>query len=184
MRILGYVNHARMGEYQTALDLAKASGARPDIVADDRPGRVKKGWGLSLEEPIADDGETGVFARLGADDGKTESFAFTEVDRHASVGAQVAGGRWARADDRAAIAYVRHDISDVHRAYLAAGGTGFLLGDGALSYGPEQFVEAYYRLQLGWAVLASPDIQYVRNPGYNRDRGPAWISSVRINLRY
>ena len=184
MRILGYVNHARMGEYQTALDLAKASGARPDIVADDRPGRVKKGWGLNLEQPIADGGETGVFARLGADDGKTESFAFTEVDRHASVGAQVAGGRWARADDRAAIAYVRHDISDVHRAYLAAGGTGFLLGDGALSYGPEQFVEAYYRLQLGWAIQASPDVQYVRNPGYNRDRGPAWIGSVRINLRY
>ena len=184
IRILGYVNHARMGDYQLALDLARASGARPDIVVVDRPGRIKKGWGINLEQPIADAGETGVFARLGWDDGKTESFAFTEVDEHASIGAQVAGGQWSRDADRVAVAYVRHGISDVHRAYLAAGGTGFLLGDGALTYGPEQFVEGYYRLQLGPAIQASPDLQYVRNPGYNRDRGPAWISSLRINVRY
>ena len=67
---------------------------------------------------------------------------------------------------------------------LAAGGTGFLLGDGALRYGAETFVESYYRGQVGPYLQVSPDVQYVRNPGYNRDRGPAWVTSLRANLRY
>ena len=184
VRILGFFNHARMGDYQAALDQGRATGTRPDIVADDQPGRVKRGFGINAEQPLADAGETGVFARFGWDDGKTESFAFSEVDRHESIGAQVAGGRWKRADDRFGIAYVHHDISDVHRAYLAAGGNGFLLGDGALTYGAEQFVESYYRAQVGSLLQVSPDVQYIRNPGYNRDRGPAWVSSLRLNIRY
>lgn len=184
IRFLGYVNHAQMGDYQLALDRGRSLGTRPDIVADDRAGRVKRGWGVNVEQPIADAGETGVFARLGANDGKTESFAFTEVDGHASIGGQLAGTRWSRAADRFAIAYARHDISGVHRAYLAAGGVGFLLGDGALTYGSEQIVETYYRVQLGSVLQASPDIQYIRNPGYNRDRGPAVVSAIRVNVRY
>ena len=184
VRLLGFVNRARMGDYQEALDAGRASNTRPDIVADDRPGRVKKGVGLNVEQPITDGGETGVFARLGWNDGKTESFVFSEVDSHASVGGQLTGRRWTRPDDRVGIAYVRHGLSDIHRAYLAAGGNGFLLGDGALTYGPEQFVESYYRVQVGSMMQVSPDLQYIRNPGYNRDRGPAWVSSLRVNVRY
>ena len=79
---------------------------------------------------------------------------------------------------------LRHTINQAHRDYLAAGGTGFLLGDGDLRYGPESFVESYYRAQLGPYVQGGPDVQYVRNPGYNRDRGPAWVLSLRANVRY
>ena len=154
------------------------------MVATDQPGRTKNGWGINLEQPLADSGETGAFARVGWNDGKNESFVFTEVDRHVSAGVQVSGARWRRGNDRFGIGAVEHGIVQVHRAYLADGGVGFLLGDGNLDYGSEQIVETYYRSQVGQFVQVSPDVQYVRNPGYNRDRGPATILSVRVNVRY
>ena len=184
IRVLAYQNHARMGDYRAALARARAEGGTPDIVADDTPGRRKRGLGLNVEQPIADGGETGAFLRAGADDGTTESFAFTEVEGHLSGGVQVAGNHWGRSLDRFGLAALRHTINSAHRDYLAAGGTGFLLGDGALRYGAETFLETYYRTQLGSYLQVGPDVQYVRNPGYNRDRGPAWVTTLRANLRY
>ena len=137
---------------------------------------------MNLEQPLAQEGETGAFLRLGWDDGKTESFAFTEVDRHASAGLQLAGNAWGRAADRLAFAVLVHGLSPEHRDYLAAGGTGFLLGDGRLRYGEETIGEAYYRVQIGKWLQVSPDFQYVQNPGYNRDRGPARVWTLRVNL--
>jgi hypothetical protein len=184
VRLLGYINRARMGDYREAMAIARASGGTPSIAADDTPGRVKHGLGVNLEQPLADSGETGAFMRWGWNDGKTESFAYTEVEGHLSAGVQVAGSHWRRTADRFGIAGLRHTIGSAHRDYLAAGGLGFLLGDGRLTYGPESFVESYYRMQWGSYLQLGPDVQYVRNPGYNRDRGPAWVSTLRANLRY
>jgi carbohydrate-selective porin OprB len=145
---------------------------------------VKYGFGLNIEQPLADSGATGVFARLGWSDGANESFVFTEVDRHLSLGTQVAGARWRRHDDRLGLGFFAHGLSDLHRAYLASGGLGFLLGDGRLNYGCECGMETYYRVQFGRWVQFSPDVQYIWNPGYNRDRGPATIVGFRLNARY
>ena len=183
VRLLAYENHARMGSYRAAIAAAQGGGA-PDVVADDQPGRIKCGFGLNVEQPVADSGETGAFLRLGWNDGRNESFAFTEVDRHLSAGVQVAGGAWGRGDDRLSLALVVHGLSSDHRDYLARGGHGFLLGDGRLRYGPEEIVEAYYRFQLGPYLEVSPDVQMLRHPGYNRDRGPATVVSLRVNARY
>lgn len=191
VRLLAYRNIARMGDYREALAIAAATGAVPDIVANDREGRRKYGYGLNVELPIADDGETGVFARLGWNDGNTESFAFTEVDRHASIGAQVSGVHWRRSDDRLGAAIVVEGLSAPHREYLAAGGSGFVLGDGRLNYGHEEIFELYYRLQLTSVqqrfpvrLQLGPDFQYIRNPGYNRDRGPVRFWALRLHLEY
>ena len=184
VRLLAYENHARMGSYAEALARAAAAHSVPDIAADDRAGRTKVGLGLNIEQPLADGQETGVFARAGWNDGRNEDFAFTEVDRHLSAGLQLVGAHWRRVADRLAVAYVLHGLSPDHRAYLAAGGSGFLLGDGRLQYGGEGILEAYYRAQLGPYVQLSPDLQWIRNPGYNRDRGPATVVSVRLHLSY
>ena len=184
IRALVFENRARMGSYAEALARAAATNSTPNIVADDRPGRTKQGVGLNLEQPLADGGETGLFARAGWNDGRTEDFVFTEVDRHLSSGLQLAGAHWSRAADRVGIAYVLHGLSSDHRAYLAAGGQGFLLGDGRLRYGQEGIFEAYYRGQIGPYVQIGPDVQWVHNPGYNRDRGPATVASLRLNVRY
>lgn len=181
LRFLAYENHARMGRYAAAI---AASPRNPDIVADDAPGRTKYGFGFNGELPLADSGETGLFARAGWSDGKNESFAFTESDGHLSAGFQLAGTRWHRGDDRLGLAVVANGISADHKAYLAAGGVGFLLGDGKLRYGSEVLSELYYRIQLGPYVQVTPDVELVVNPGYNRDRGPAVVSTFRFRASY
>jgi high affinity Mn2+ porin len=183
VRILAYENEARMGLYSNAI-ANRGPGGKPDITLDDTPGRIKYGWGVNVEQPLADSGETGAFARYGWGDGAAESFVFTESDRHFSVGLQLSGVHWGRREDRLAVATVIDGVVQSHQQYLAAGGDGFLLGDGALNYGEEQIVEAYYRLQCGKYIQVSPDIQLIRNPGYNRDRGPATVLGLRLNVRY
>ncbi|HSS46539.1 MAG TPA: carbohydrate porin, partial [Burkholderiales bacterium] len=184
VRLLAYRNVANMGIYRDAIAIGLAQGAVPNVAADDQPGRKKYGFGLNLEQPLADGGETGLFARLGWDDGKTESFAFAEVDRTVTFGAQVAGNHWRRSADRLGIALAVNGLSADHRHYLAAGGSGFVLGDGRLNYGYEKIVEAYYRIQLGKYAQLSPDFQYIDNPGYNRDRGPATVVAIRLHIEY
>jgi len=184
VRVLGYLNHARMGSYADAMRVAQQTGQAPNIVADNRPGRAKYGFGLNVEQPLADAGETGLFARLGWSDGRNESFAFTEVDRHASAGVQLSGVRWGRRSDVVGLGVVDHALSSLHQEYLAMGGHGFLLGDGQLHYGHERILEGYYRVQLGRFVQVSPDVQQIWNPGYNRDRGPATVFALRLNARY
>jgi high affinity Mn2+ porin len=191
IRALLYHNTARMGIYDEALARAAATGTTPSIAADDRAGRHKTGFGINLEQPLADAGETGVFARAGWNDGKTESFAFTEVDNQMSFGGQMSGAHWRRDDDRLGAAFVSEGLSAPHREYLAAGGSGFLLDDGRLRYRREQVYEVYYRLQLAQSLVGvpvkvqlSPDFQFIRAPGFNADRGPARFWGIRLHLEY
>jgi high affinity Mn2+ porin len=181
VRVLAYMNHGRMGRYAVATADAEAEARPPNIVADDATGRIKYGFALNAELPLADEGETGAFARVGWNDGRTESFVFTESDAHLSSGLQIAGAHWGRCADRVGIAIAADWLSGPHRDYLAAGGNGFLLGDGRLRYGPEVIGEAYYRVQLPALIQVSPDIQWIANPGYNRDRGPATVLTLRVS---
>ena len=183
-RLLVYENIARMGIYSDAIAIAAAQGTVPDISADDEDGRKRLGLGINLEQPLADDGETGLFIRLGWNDGKEETFANTEVDQTATFGAQISGARWKRPDDRFGIGIAINGLSSEHRDYLALGGSGFDLGDGTLNYRPEQIGEVYYRIQIWKYVQVSPDFQYIRNPGYNYDRGPARVAGFRVHLEY
>lgn len=184
LRLLVYRNIARMGIYRDALQIAAATGTTPDIGADDRDGRRKYGYAINTELPLADGGDTGLFVRYGWNDGHTESFAFTEVDRDANFGAQVSGAHWRRAQDRLGIAFATNALSRAHRDYLVVGGSGFLLGDGALRYGHEEIIEVYYAFQPFPHFTLSPDFQFIRDPGYNRDRGPARFIGLRAHLEY
>ena len=191
VRLLAYRNTARMGDYRAALAVAAATGAAPDVAANDRDGRHKSGFGINAEQPLADEGDTGLFLRLGWNDGRTEDFVFTEVDRHASLGGQLSGIHWQRRDDRLGAAIVVQGLSVPHRDYLAAGGSGFLLGDGRLNYAPEQILESYYRAQWTWQpgsaplrLQFGPDLQYIRNPGFNHDRGPVRFYALRLHVEY
>ena len=72
-------------------------------------------------------------------------------------------------------------LSDDHKNYLAAGGAGFLIGDGQLNYGTEDILEGYYLVRVLKCLAITGDYQHVINPGYNRDRGPVDIFSFRIH---
>ena len=58
---------------------------------------MKYGFGLNLEQEIRKD--IGVVGRLGWSDGKTQDFAFAIIDRLATMGVSVGGGRWKRPAD-------------------------------------------------------------------------------------
>jgi high affinity Mn2+ porin len=180
IRLLNYENHANAGNYADAIRQAELSGATPDVTSTRRNGTLKYGFGLNLEQEIAKD--IGIFARLGWNDGKTESFAFTAIDRLATAGVSIAGGRWRRPSDTFGAELTASGISGVHALYLARGGYDFLIGDGRLRYGPEYISETYYSVRVFPGMFASLDLQHVSNPAYNRDRGPVWIPSLRLHL--
>jgi high affinity Mn2+ porin len=182
VRLLAYQNFGRMGDYAQAIAIGRQTGRMPDVIADEQPGRRKYGYGLNVEQPLAANGETGLFMRLGWSDGATETFMFAEVDQLFSFGLQVCGCHWGRDADRMGIGFAAAGLSDLHKHYLEAGGIGFIVGDGALQYGVEQVSEIYYRAQLGPNVQIGPDYQYLVNPGYNQDRGPAQVMGLRLRV--
>jgi len=180
VRLLGFLLHSDSGNYADALQLSQKTGARPDVTATRRIGTLKYGAGVSAEQELAKD--VGVFLRLGWNDGKTESFAFTAIDRLVSSGVSVTGSRWKRPEDVAATELTVSGISGVHASYLAHGGYDFLIGDGALRYGKEAAWESYYNARVLPGFFVSFDLQHYSNPAYNQDRGPVWISSLRLHL--
>ena len=184
VRLLGFRNVAAMATYRSAVALAQATGDQPDVVNARIAGHTKVGFALNAEQEITK--EVGLFARVSYNDGKNETWAFTEIDQSASLGAVSTGTRWQRPDDRLGAAVVVNGISPEHHAYLAAGGYGFIVGDGALNYGLESIGEVYYSIALPkYHASISPDYQLVVNPAYNRDRrGPVHVVAVRLHVEF
>ena len=181
VRLLSFVNHANMGSYREAIDgYLEGKNPVPDVTAHRQQGRVKYGFGLNMEQELS--AAWRIFGRAGWNDGRNESFAYTEVDRQVSFGSDMRGRAWHRKDDKAGIAVMVDAISGDHRRYLALGGLGFLLGDGGLNYGLEHIVEAYYNAHLWRGVYVAADLQHIWNPGYNRDRGPVTVASFRFHF--
>ncbi len=183
VRLLAYANHANMGDYRESIGAFEAGlTPAPDITFTRRPGRVKFGLGLNLEQELPH--EVRWFLRYGWNQGQQESFVYTEADHTIDFGADVQGNQWGRKHDRGGAAFVSNGLSDVHRQYLALGGLGFLLGDGRLTYGRETIFEGYYTAHLWRGVFGSLDLQHINNPGYNRDRGPVWVPALRLHVDF
>jgi high affinity Mn2+ porin len=66
-----------------------------------------------------------------------------------------------------------------------AGGLGGIIGDGQLpNAGPEQILEAYYSVALFSFAHFTADYQFIKNPAYNRDRGPVSVFGLRLHVQY
>ena len=180
LRVLEYANRADAGNYGEALRIAEETGTTPSVVATRKVGTLKYGTGVNFEQEIASD--FGVFSRLGWNDGKTESFAFTAIDRLATGGLSITGTRWRRKDDVIASSFTASGLSAVHKQYLAAGGLDFLIGDGKLNYAPEYTWESYYSARLfpgilrhsGCAALREPRLQPRSRTGVGLQRSVAY----------
>ena len=178
--LLLFLNTARMGSYAQVLADPMAYGN--SVVATRADGRTKYGFALSLEQQVTHG--LGAFLRLSANDGAHESWAFTEIDRSAAAGVVQDGELWHRNRDEAGIAVVADGLAADHRRYLAGGGYGFILGDGALNYGAEVIGEAYYKLQLANFIALSGIYQAILHPGYNQDRGPVHVLTARLHVAF
>lgn len=176
IRILGFATRAHMGSYDAALAVPGA-----DLEAT-RANRHKFGVGLNLEQELTRD--LGAFLRAGWNDGRTETWMFTEIDRTLSLGLSLKGVSWKRPDDTLAAALVLNDISAPHRRFLAAGGSGIIIGDSALRAAAEQVVEIYYDTRLTAWLHGTLDYQFVNHPGYNRDRGPVSLVALRLRANF
>ena len=148
------------------------------------PSHGKTGFAVNVEQELGH--ELGAFGRLSYNDGKNETWAFTEVDQSLSLGLVSTGARWHRATDRLGLAAVVNGLSPGHRDYLAAGGYGFMLGDGKLNYAHEFVTELYYSIDFPkYHAAITPDYQLAVNPGYNRDRkGPIHVVALRLHVEF
>jgi carbohydrate-selective porin OprB len=146
IRAMSFLLHTDSGTYSEAIQLSQQTHTTPDITLTRQPGTLKYGFGLSADQAVTSN--IGVFTRLGWNDGKTESFAFTAIDRIATGGVTVIGRRWKRSEDTAATALSVAGLSAVHAQYLALGGLDFIIGDGRLRYAPEYVWESYYSAKL------------------------------------
>jgi hypothetical protein len=180
-RALSYVNHGNMGDYRQSIDrFLEGIDAQPIIENTRQQGTIKYGFGLNAEQELTRDLRLG--ARWGWNEGRHESFAYTEVDSTAELCADYVGRSWKRALDKTGLAFVSNGISKDHQQYLRLGGLGFLLGDGNLNYGRETIFEYYYTAHVWRGIFASFDLQHINNPGYNRDRGPVLVPSLRLHI--
>jgi high affinity Mn2+ porin len=97
----------------------------------------------------------------------------------------IKGPRWHRPEDTIGIVAIDNGISAQRERYLNAGGLGILVGDGRLPHpGAEQIAETYYSLAVLSQLYVSLDYQWVKNPGYNTDRGPVSIAAVRLHAQF
>ena len=183
IRLLAYTNYANMGIYRDAVAQFHAGLVpKPDIT--NHPWHItrKYGFGINLEQNLTPN--ITAFGRFGWNNDKTESFAYTEVGQTFEAGIGANGAIWHRRHDRAGVAVVTNAICKDHQIYLAEGGLGFLLGDGALNYGRENIVETYYTAHVWRGIYVAPGLQHINNPGYNRDRGPVLVPSFRAHLEF
>ena len=183
VRLLGFSNQGNFGSYRQAIaSFESGTTPIPEITSHPAAVRSKPGAGLNFEQQIG--GGLGIFGRFGWASGKFESYAYTEVEQSVSGGLALLGGAWRRPQDECGVGFAVNGVAGDHRRYLALGGQGFLLGDGALRYGHERIAEVFYTMGLGHGVSLAPDAQLVVNPGYNRSRGPAAVYSLRTHMDF
>lgn len=179
IKLLGYRNLAPMGNYNLANTNYTTT---PDITSTRQNGRTKYGLGINAEYSHSD--KWGIFGRISYNDGKNETWAFTEIDQSASLGINIKGKIWNRSNDFAGLAFVANGLSASHQKYQQLGGNGFMIGDGNLNYGVEKIAELFYSFAIPHTSFTlSPDYQFAVNPGYNKDRGSVQFLALRFHTQ-
>jgi high affinity Mn2+ porin len=188
LKVTAFLSHGKAGDFADAVALSQPgqpfAGNPSDALASLRNTyRNRTGISMNLEQQVTE--TIGLFMRAGWADGDIEPWDFTDVDRTVSGGFSFNGKPWGRSNDTIGVAGIINGLDPNHIAYFAAGGLGVLVGDGALpNYGPEQIVETYYSYAINDQTKVTVDYQFVANPGYNADRGPANIFAGRFHTQF
>ena len=182
LRLLIFRNREYMGRFDDAMAFAATHGGGAPDVAKVRGPASKHGHIASVEQQLNKD--VRFFSRWSWNDGQSEMFSYTEAERSTQMGVSVLGTAWERGNDTVGIAYTQNGLSKQHQDYLAAGGVGFLIGDGRLDYRPERLFESYYRIMLANAAWLTFDVQRIANPAYNADRGCVYFYGLRTHVEF
>jgi high affinity Mn2+ porin len=183
-RVGAFLNRGQTANYR---DVIAAAAADPSLdinaaVLALRQTRSKEGFYVNVEQSI--DRDIGIFGRASWNDGQNEILSFTDIDRGVSGGVSVKGRGWGRPGDTFGFGGAVNGLSSAHRDFLAAGGLGLLIGDGAINYRTERLIETYYAIGLTPLATLSFDYQFIANPAYNADRGPVSIFATRLHIEF
>ncbi len=118
------------------------------------------GWGFSLDQQLA--GHVTLFSRLGF-----STRGEVGVDRACTLGAQIGGGLWGRANDRIGLAAGR--LSSSRESGLS---------------GTERPLELYYAWQAGEKIQITPSLQWIREPGGDAGVRAVSVWGLRAKLSY
>lgn len=195
VRVLAYRNRENIGRFDDAVAAFEADPQKnavactgfnygsqnaqaPDLCWVRKP-NVKMGIGGYAEQYVAAD--VGLFVRGMYSDGKTEVDAFTATDRSLAFGGLAKGTVWSRPADLAGLAMNFGWVSQSHADYLRLGGIDGFIGDGFITPGVENVVDAFYSVNVLKSFWLSGDYQHITNPAFNKDRGPVNVFTVRIH---
>jgi high affinity Mn2+ porin len=183
-RFLFYYNTSKAPAYQTVINEDRnGTDTSLNVVTGTQYGGKKYGIGIGLQQAFST--RLNGFLRLGWNDGKTATWAFTEIDNSASLGFRYFGIGRGRLADNIGLAFVSNGISSVHEQFLNIGGYGFIIGDGKLpDYKRENIIEFFYQIKLFEQLYATLDYQFVANPAYNHDRGPVSLLAARVHVNF
>jgi high affinity Mn2+ porin len=180
--ITGFLSRGRMASFADAIVYGEATGG-PAELAPVRQYQSRGGVSMNLEQELTPD--LGAFVRAGWADSDIEPYEFTDVDRTVAAGLQLKGSQWGRPDDTVGIAGVVNGISAEHEAFFNDGGLGILIGDGQLPRpGAEQILETYYSYAPSNSTWLTVDYQFINNPAYNTERGPANVFAGRFHWQF
>ena len=186
LRVLAWRNRAVMASFHDATAyLQSHPGTDPQSFFQVRNGeKTKYGLGLNLEQALTPD--VGLFLRTMKADGRTETYAFTEIDGSFSAGTLVHGRFWGRARDSFGLAVMENRLSSDRRTFLEAGGMSYFIGDGKghFRYRPERGIEMFYSIGLGRHLWLTGDYQRIQNPAYNALRGPVNVYALRLHAEF
>ena len=145
------------------------SGDKMDL---DNPTEMRDegyGLGMSMDQEITN--AITSFARIGwqNDDIYAVEYAW-------SLGFQVSGCLWGRADDVFGIAYARSETGENYRNSLRAAGL--------RTAAAEETFEAYYNYRVNGNVSISPDIQLAKDMAGMENTDSVWILGVRAQLDF
>jgi high affinity Mn2+ porin len=99
VRLLGYLESARMGSYKAAV--VNYPAGMPDI-ADTRRYRYTYGVELNVEQEITKD--LGAFLRFAMRDPNYEAYQFSDASRSLEIGLSLKGTSWKRPNDTVGLA--------------------------------------------------------------------------------
>ncbi|MBV9739016.1 MAG: carbohydrate porin [Hyphomicrobiales bacterium] len=178
LRLTGWLSQAFSGSFKESVDVA----AFNLDIAETRKTRTEYGFVANVEQSVTD--TLGLFSRASWRNGRSEIMSFTDIDKSFSTGGVLKGSAWGRPDDSIGVVGIVNGLSRDYRQFLAAGGLGVNIGDGQLRYRPEMIAETYYAISVTKGITLTLDYQFVQNPAYNADRGPASIISARLHSEF
>ena len=182
IKFLAYGDNGRFGNVYDVVQNAIAAGDLPPQLDALRRRHFKTGGEINIKQQLAQN--LGFFLRAGMADGRYETVDYTDIDRSVSFGLVAAGDSWGRKDDEIGVGSAFSGLSGHRVRYFELGGRSVYIGDGALSYGGEKNLEAYYKLGFGKNIDATFDYQLIVNPGHNNARGPVNVFGLRLRAAF